>query len=95
MQVDATSGAYRADLAACRQSSEQAVNQDNARRALRWVASSVTRWGQIGDATGSCMAGKGYGRLRWCTDEELAQARRTGTAVVTASGVQCSEPPKR
>ncbi len=94
-QTDTALSSYKTDLEACHQTAEADVSKQNAKRALTWLASPVRRWGQIGDATGSCMAEKGYGQLRWCRDDELANARRSGNVVVTAAGVQCVQPPTR
>ena len=92
-QTNTASPAYVADRDACETQSAEAVNKRNAKTGLDWMASPVRRWGQIADATQNCMAGKGYGRLRWCTPTELREGSRRGDVVVTASGVQCSDPP--
>ena len=94
-QTNTASPSYKADLESCRDAASAAIGKQNAKRALAWIASPVRRWGQISEATGSCMAGKGYGQLRWCRDDELAAARRSGNVVVTATGVQCVEPPTK
>lgn len=85
--------AFVADRDACEDQSESAVDKTNAKTGLAWFSSPVRRWGQISDATQSCMAGKGYGRLRWCTADELRSGNRQGNLVVTSTGVQCSDPP--
>ena len=92
-QTDTSTKSYSADLTACEETSHHDVNKRNAKRALDWFSSPVRRWSQIGDATQACMAGKGYGGLRWCTADELKGATRNGNLIVTASGVQCSDPP--
>lgn len=92
-QTNLAAQGYQTDLAACRDAAHSSVNKQNAKRALDWFSSPVRRWGQIGDATQSCMADKGYGRVRWCTEAELRDGRRSGGMVVTSSGVQCSDPP--
>lgn len=92
-RVDTASPAYIADRDACESASAAAVNQRNAKTGLAWFSSPVRRWSQISDATQSCMAGHGYGRLRWCTADELRDGNRQGDVVVTSSGVQCSDPP--
>lgn len=94
-RTNTSAPAYEAALDACHGAAVTSVRRQNAKRALDWFSSPVRRWGQIGDAESACMADKGYGRLRWCTADELANARRTGNVVVTASGVQCAEPPRR
>ena len=91
-QTDTASPTYEADLKACHQASEAGVTKQNAKRALTWFASPVSRWSQIGDATGSCMASKGYGQVRWCQPGELGTS---GNIVVTAAGVQCVQRPTR
>ena len=91
--VDQSKPSYHADLDACEDSAAADVSKQNAKTFRSWLLSPVRRWGQVDAATESCMAGKGYGRVRWCTQEELRGARRTGSVVVTASGVQCTEPP--
>ena len=92
-QTNTQAPSYQADLETCGDAARSAVNTQNAKRALDWFASPVRRWGQIGDSTRSCMAGKGYGSLRWCTADELKAATRRGNVLVTASGVQCTDPP--
>ena len=92
-QTDVEAKSYQTDLAACRTSASTDVNKQNAKRALDWFASGVRRWGQISDATQACMVGKGYGRLRWCTADELKSGTRAAGVVVTSSGVQCTDPP--
>lgn len=92
-QTDVGAKSYQTDLASCRDAAHSDVNKRNAKRALDWFSSPVRRWGQIGDATQSCMATKGYGRLRWCTADELKSGTRSGSVVVTSSGLQCTEPP--
>ncbi|MDP9095810.1 MAG: hypothetical protein M3N26_04505, partial [Pseudomonadota bacterium] len=69
------------------------VNAHNAKTGLDWFASPVRRWTQIGTATAACMAARGHGQTRWCTADELRSG--VGHPVVTSSGVQCSDPPKR
>ncbi len=93
-QTNTAAPAYHTDLSACEDASATDVNKRNAKTGLAWFASPVRRWGQIGDATEACMTGKGYGRLRWCTADELRSGARAGNVVVTASGVQCSDPPQ-
>lgn len=92
-RVDTASPAYVADRDACESTSATDVNQHNAKTGLAWFSSPVRRWSQISDATQSCMASRGYGRLRWCTAEELRSGDRQGNVIVTSSGVQCSDPP--
>ncbi len=93
--TDTASPAYVADRDACEDKSASDVNRVNAKTGLAWFSSPVRRWGQIADTTQACMAGKGYGRVRWCTAEELRSGSRQGTMIVTSSGVQCSDPPTR
>ncbi len=92
-QTETTAPTYQVDLSSCRKTAETDIDKRNAKTGLAWFASPVRRWGQIGDATGACMDGKGYGRVRWCTADEL----RTGGGhqVVTSNGVQCSDKPRR
>lgn len=92
-RVDTASPVYVADRDTCEDSSATAVNRQNAKTGLAWLSSPFRRWGQISDATQSCMAGHGYGRLRWCTADELRSGDRQGNVIVTSSGVQCSDPP--
>ena len=95
--TDTANPGYVAARDACQSSATTAVDRSNAKTGLAWMSSPVTRWGEIGDATSSCMDGKGFGRLRWCTPAELRSGTRPNAAmsgmVVTASGVQCSDPP--
>ncbi len=92
-QTNTDAPAYKQDREACEDSAATAVNAHNAKTGPAWFASPFRRWSQIADATQSCMAGKGYGRLRWCTADELAGGTRSGNLVVTSSGVQCADPP--
>ena len=92
-QTDRSTPAYRADLDACHDQAATGVNQRNAKTGLAWFSSPVRRWGQIDDAVQGCMAGKGYGQLRWCSAEEQRAGTRSGNVVVTASGLRCSDPP--
>ena len=92
-QTDTAAPGYQADLATCRDTAASDVNKRNAKTGLAWLASPVRRWGQIGDATGACMEAKGYGQVRWCTADELRTGG--GNQVVTSTGVQCSDPPRR
>lgn len=94
-RVDTSSPAYVADRDACKRQSTTEVNQHDIKTGLAWFSAPVRRWSQISDATQSCMAGRGYGRVRWCTAEELRSGSRTGDVIVTSSGVQCSDPPTR
>ncbi len=88
--TDTQSPRFQADLEACRTSVPEAVNKNNAKRALRWFASGVTRWGDIDDGIRACMQGKGWGQLRACTAEELRTG--AGERTVTARGLQCVDP---
>jgi hypothetical protein len=92
-QTNTASPAYVADRDACEDKSSTDVNKTNAKTGLAWFSSPVRRWSQIADAAQSCMAGKGYGRVRWCTADELRSGNRQGSMIVTSSGVQCSDPP--
>ena len=92
-QTNTANPAYVADRDTCEDQSHDQVNKTNAKTGLAWFSSPVRRWSQIADATQSCMAGKGYGQVRWCTPEELRSGNRQGSMIVTSSGVQCSDPP--
>ena len=92
-RTDTASPAFAAARDACEDSAAKQVNQRNAKTGLAWMASPVRRWSQIGDATAACMDGKGFGRVRWCTPEELRNGNRQNGLIVTASGIQCSDPP--
>jgi len=92
-QTDVSTPTYTADLDACQDSAAKEVNARNAKTGLAWFSSPVRRWGQIEDGVQACMAGKGYGRLRWCSEDELRTGAKSGTVVVTAAGIRCSEPP--
>lgn len=91
-RTDTESPRYKADLAACEGSVPGAVNRRNAKTGLAWITSPVIRWSQIGDEMNACMDGKGWGRVRACTAEELRQGDRTGSLVVSARGIQCADP---
>lgn len=92
-QTNTEAPSYHTDLTACRATARTDTNTQDVKKFLRWVASPVTRWGQIDDALQTCMASKGYGRLRWCTPEELRTGTRSAGVVVTSAGVQCTDPP--
>jgi hypothetical protein len=92
-QTDTSKPAYRADLDACQDSAAEAVNKRNAKTGPAWFSSPVRRWGQIQDGVQVCMAGKGYGSVRWCTADELRTAAKSGAVMVTSAGVQCVVPP--
>ena len=94
-QTNTENPAYIADRDKCEDTSAGDVNKTNAKTGLAWFRSPFRRWSQIADATQSCMAGKGYGRLRWCTADELRSGNRQGNVIVTSTGVQCSDPPTR
>jgi hypothetical protein len=94
-RVDTANPAYIADRDACEDKSSGDVNKASAKTGLAWLTSPVRRWGQISDTTQACMASKGYGRVRWCTPEELRSGNHQGNMIVTSSGVQCSDPPTR
>lgn len=92
-QTNTAASGYASDLAACEASAASAVNTRNAKTAPAWFGSPILRWGQIADARQACMTARGYGRVRWCSAEELRQGARSGNVVVTPSGVQCAGPP--
>jgi hypothetical protein len=92
-QTDRSAPAYQADLNACQDTAATDVNKRNAKTGLAWFSSPLRRWGQIEDGVQACMAGKGYGRLRWCSEDELRNGARSGNVVVTAAGIRCTEPP--
>ena len=52
--------AYQADLAACRADATTAVDRENAKTALAWVASPVRRPGQVRAGLRACLADRGY-----------------------------------
>ena len=91
-RTDTAAPAYQAAVDGCDASVSSAVDRQNAKTGLAWLASPVRRWSQIGDGVSACMAKKGYGRTRACTPEELRQGNRTPSLVVTASGIECADP---
>ncbi len=91
-RTDTSSPTYQTAVDACDDAVSSAVNKRNAKTGLAWLASPVRRWSQIGDGVSACMAQKGYGRTRACTPAELRQGNRSPNLVVTASGIQCSDP---
>ena len=93
--TNTASPTYRADVSACRDEAATSVNARNAKTGLMWFASPVTRWSAISEATGSCMAKKGYGQVRWCTADELKNGARGVETIVTAAGLQCVAPGSR
>jgi hypothetical protein len=92
-QTDVSTPTYKADLDACQDSAGKDVNARNAKTGLAWFASPVSRWGQIERTTLTCMAAKGYGNLRWCSEDEMRAGSKSGNLVVTSAGIRCSEPP--
>lgn len=92
-ETNTASPAYGSDLKTCKSTAGETVAKQNVKRFPTWVFSPVTRWGQADTAVQTCMASKGYGRLRWCTPDELRGGTKTGGVIVTSSGVQCSDPP--
>ncbi len=90
--ADAPPSPRLADREACSAGATAAVDKTNAKRALTWFAAPVTRWGQVDDNRDACMAAKGWGRTRACTDEERRQGSKVATRTVTADGVRCTEP---
>ena len=91
-RTDTAAPRYQADLDACETAVPAAVNRTNAKTGLAWFSSPVRRWFQIDDGVSDCMAGKGWGRVRACTAEELRRGDRNASTVVTASGVRCADP---
>ena len=59
-ETDRSASKYQADLAACQQSSVDAVNKRNAKTGLAWFSSPVRRPFQIREAIRSCVREKGY-----------------------------------
>ncbi len=92
-QADRGAPTYEADLSGCKSTVASDVNKRNAKTGLAWFASPVRRWGQISEGVQTCMVSKGYGQVRWCTDDEIKSGNRSGAVVVTAAGLQCSDPP--
>lgn len=90
--TDTKADKYRTDLAACEASVPDAVDKRNAKTGLAWMTGGITRWSQIGDGKGACMAGKGWGLTRTCTAEELRTGG--GNRTVGPSGIRCADPAK-
>lgn len=91
-------GTRAADEEACSASVPDAVDKRNAKTMLSWVAGPVRRWGQIDSATTACMAERGRGTTRACTEAELRSAPDAlGPVVrtVTANGIRCTDPDRR
>ena len=59
-ETDRSAPKYQADLAACQESSVDAVNKRNAKTGLAWLSSPVRRPFQIREAIRSCVREKGY-----------------------------------
>ena len=93
--ADARTAAFRGDQDACEASVPDAVNKRNAKTGLAWFSSPVLRWGQIDDGMSACMQGKGWGRTRACTAEELRAGNRAPNLRVTAAGIRCTDPATR
>ena len=89
--TDTDAPQYEADIDACSTAATKAVDGRNAKKGLTWFAGSVTRWPEIDDRVTACMTGKGYGRTRVCTAEELRTGG--GNRTVTTAGIRCSDPP--
>lgn len=60
VETDRAVPKYRADLAACQETSVDAVNKRNAKSGLDWFSSPVRRPFQIREAIRSCVKAKGY-----------------------------------
>lgn len=60
VDTDRTAPKYQADLAACQETSVDAVNKRNAKSGLDWFSSPVRRPFQIREAIRSCVRAKGY-----------------------------------
>ena len=60
VRVELISPSYQADLAACRAGVTAAVDRENAKTALAWVASPVRRPGQLRAGLRACLTEKGY-----------------------------------
>ena len=60
VRTDRATPAYQADLTACRESVATAVDQQNAKTALAWIASPVRRPGQVRAGLRACLADRGY-----------------------------------
>ena len=60
VNADRAAPQYQSDLAACQESSVDAVNKHNAKRGLDWFGSPVRRPFQIREAIRSCVKAKGY-----------------------------------
>lgn len=60
VETDRAAPKYQADLAACQESSVDAVNKRNAKHGLDWFSSPVRRPFQIREAIRSCVKSKGY-----------------------------------
>lgn len=58
--ADRSAPQYQADLAACQESSVDAVNKRNAKTGLDWFSSPVRRPFQIRAAIRECVRAKGY-----------------------------------
>jgi hypothetical protein len=90
--TDTDSPQYQADLDACDSSVPDAVDRNNAKKGLTWLAGALTRWPRIDAAMDKCMADKGWGHVRACTADELRT--HTGNKTVTRDGIRCSDPGK-
>jgi len=60
VETDRAAPKYQADLAACQETSVDAVNKRNAKSGLDWFSSPMRRPFQIRAAIRSCIRGKGY-----------------------------------
>ncbi len=60
VETDRAAPKYQADLAACQETSVDAVNKRNAKSGLDWFSSPVRRPFQIREAIRSCVKAKGY-----------------------------------
>lgn len=60
VDTDRAAPKYQSDLAACQESSVDAVNKRNAKSGLAWFSSPVRRPFQIREAIRACVKAKGY-----------------------------------
>ena len=94
-QTDTGNPQYQADLDTCSSSVATGVDKRNAKTGLAWFAGGVTRWSAIDTGVNACMDQHGWGHTRPCTPDELRNGNKTPGLVVTATGIRCSDSPKR
>ena len=85
-------GSRAAEADTCRAKAVDAVDRQNAKTGLAWMAGPFTRWSRIDSQLDACLGSQGFARTRACTPEELRLGNRAPNLTVTAAGIRCTDP---